>query len=222
MSIGGISSCGDGYNFPSLSEMRQKMFDRMDQDGDGLISKTEFQTAAEKRSQKTGQTMDVDQVFAAIDTNQDGSIDKSENDAALEQMHQHHHHHAQGAGGDMSKLLDQIFAAMDTNQDGVVDKTEYEAAMNQIEGALGGSTASTASASGTADSSTTSSTTAANSTDSSTTTASSTDAAADTNKDSTLLTLIQQLLQNMLSMEKYHDNNPFSGSQGSTGTDSYA
>lgn len=209
MSIGAIGGCGSGCDSQYINELRQKIFDRMDQDGDGLISKSEFQAAADKRAQKTGQTIDVDKAFAAIDTNQDGSIDKSENDAALQQMHHHHHHPPPSdAASNSANLLDKIFAAMDTNQDGVVDKTEYEAAMQQIEGALGGSTASGTSASGT--------------TNSVSTAASSTDASADTNKDSTLLALIQQLLQNMLSMEKYQNDNPFPGSQGSTGTNSYA
>ena len=207
MSIGGIGSCGGGYNFPSLSEMRQNMFDRMDQDGNGLISKTEFQTAAAERAKKTGQAMDVDKLFAAIDTNQDGSIDKSENDAAMENM-KPPPPPPPDMMSDLSGLLEKIFAAMDTNQDGVVDKTEYEAAMNQIEGQLEGSTASAASSSGT--------------TGSSTTTASSTDAAADTNKESTLLALIQQFLESMLSYEKYQHDYASSGSQDSKSVNSYA
>ena len=175
MSIGGIGSCGGGYNFPSLSEMRQNMFDRMDQDGNGLISKTEFQTAAAERAKKTGQAMDVDKLFAAIDTNQDGSMDKSENDAAMENMK---------------------------------PPPPPPPAMNQIEGQLEGSTASAASSSGT--------------TGSSTTTASSTDAAADTNKESTLLALIQQFLESMLSYEKYQHDYASSGSQDSKSVNSYA
>ena len=206
MSIGAISGFGGGCNFPSISEMRQNMFNKMDQDGDGLISKTEFQTAAEKRAQKTGQTMDVDEVFAAIDTNQDGSIDKSENDAAMESMKPPPP--PPDMMSDLSGLLEKIFAAMDTNQDGAVDKTEYEAAMNQIEGQLEGSTASAASSSGT--------------TDSSATTASSTDASADTSTESSLLALIQQLLESMLSYEKYQHDYASSGSQDSKSVNSYA
>ena len=207
MSIGGIGSSGGGIDYQSLSEMRQKMFAQMDQNGDGSISKSEFQAAADKRAQETGQTIDVNKVFAAVDTNQDGVIDKTENDAAMSQMHHHHHHSApSGSAGALSQLLGQIFSAMDTNQDGVVDQTEYDAAMQQIGGQQAGSTASAASSSGTTDSAATTAGTAA----------SSTAAAADPNQASTLATLIQQLLQDVLSYEKYQNGSASSGSGSQT------
>ena len=203
MSIGGIGGIGGGGgNFPSPSEMRQIMFNRMDQDGDGVISKSEFDTDAEKRAEKTGQSLDADKIFAAIDTNQDGVIDKSENDAALESMFPPPPPPASANG--LSEILDKIFAAMDTNKDGVIDKSEYEAAMEQMEAGRGNGTAS------------------AGSNDSSASALSSTDESAATESESSLLALIQQLIENLLNHEKYQSDYASSESKDTESVDSYA
>lgn len=204
MSIGGISGIGGGGNFPSPSEMRQIIFNKMDQDGDGVISKSEFDTDAEKRAGKTGQSLDADKIFAAIDTNKDGVIDKSENDAALESMFPPPPPPPPASANGLSEILDKIFAAMDTNKDGVIDKSEYEAAMEQMEAGRGSGTASVGS------------------NDSSTSGLSSTDESAETKSESSLLALIQQLIENLLHHEKYQSDYATSESKDTDSVDSYA
>jgi len=216
MSIGAVGSFGGGCNFPSISEMRQNMFKKMDQDGDGAISKSECQTAADTMSKETGLSITADEMMSIFDLNQDGAITKAEQTEASPTWEQHMADLMDAAGmsrmgppppppdaaGDLSELLSKIFAAMDTNGDGVVDQTEYNTAMTQIEGGLEGSTASDTSSSGT--------------TSSSTTTASSTDTTTDTSSQNTLLALIQQFLENILTYEKQQNDYASSQGQGTT------
>ncbi|MBS0246158.1 MAG: EF-hand domain-containing protein [Proteobacteria bacterium] len=72
-----------------------KLFAKLDTDGDGTISKSEFEAAA---SQHGIGTSISDAVFAKLDGNGDGSVSQSEL-ASAAQGHGHHGHHMAGAGG---------------------------------------------------------------------------------------------------------------------------
>jgi len=63
-----------------------KMFLRMDANGDGVIDKAEFTAAKEKREEKTGKEIDSEKQFAKFDTNSDGHISKSEYDTRKAEM----------------------------------------------------------------------------------------------------------------------------------------
>ena len=74
MAIGSLGS----MNQVSLTKMHQEMFKRLDQNGDGKVDKTEFAAAGKK--QDAGK---AEELFAKIDTDQDGSISEAESDAFL-------------------------------------------------------------------------------------------------------------------------------------------
>jgi hypothetical protein len=81
---------------PSLSS---QLFSLLDTNGDGSISKSEFDTTLGQN----GNTAKADSVFAKLDTNNDGSVSPTELASALQgQNGQVHHHHHHGGGGEAS------------------------------------------------------------------------------------------------------------------------
>ena len=77
------------------------LFAKLDTDGDGQISKSEFENALGSNGVDTSS---ADALFNKLDTNGDGSVSQDELAAA---RHGHHHHHAVGAGSQngLSSLL---------------------------------------------------------------------------------------------------------------------
>ena len=70
------------------------LFSQIDADGDGKITKTEFENALGAGGTNLAQ---ADDVFSKLDSNADGSVSLDEMSKALKSGH--HGHHAQGAGG---------------------------------------------------------------------------------------------------------------------------
>jgi hypothetical protein len=103
----------------------QSLFSQLDTDGDGSISKTEFENAL---SQSGVDTSSADALFSKLDQNGDGSVSQSELSSAAHRGHGHGHHHmeagasdgAKGGGGQggLSSLLDS------TSADGASTQTE--------------------------------------------------------------------------------------------------
>ena len=88
------------------------LFGQFDTNGDGQISKSEFEKAFGSGADMTK----VDGLFNALDSNQDGAIGENELTSAAESAasHHHHRHHAHGAGsGDGSSLLDMLKSGAD-------------------------------------------------------------------------------------------------------------
>ncbi|RJR32956.1 MAG: hypothetical protein C4567_17505 [Deltaproteobacteria bacterium] len=144
MSIDAIGG-GGGYNPPSISEMRQRMFTKMDQDGDGVISRGECETAAQEMSQHTGLSITADQMMSIFDLDQDGVITQAEQTEASPAWEEHMKGLMETAGirpmgpppppemgGELAELVKEIITAMDTDGDGAISKTEYDAAMQQL------------------------------------------------------------------------------------------
>lgn len=73
----------------------QAFFSKLDSNGDGQISQSEFENAASKVGVSTST---ADAVFAKIDANSDGSVSQSELTKA-DHGGGHHHHHVEGGGG---------------------------------------------------------------------------------------------------------------------------
>jgi len=203
MSIGAVSGVGGGYDFPSITEMRQKMFTKMDLDGDGAISQSECETATSEMSQKTGLSITAEQMMSIMDLDQDGVITQAEQTEASGDWESYMAGLMEEAGmramgpppppppemsSEMSDLLDQIFTAMDTDGDGAISKTEYEAALEE----LGEQSDSTAAASTATGSSTSTSTTSATE---------STEAASST-EETSLSALLAQFLEMLGKMEE--------------------
>jgi Ca2+-binding EF-hand superfamily protein len=145
MSIDAISG-GGGYNMASISEMRQRMFTKMDTDGDGVISQSECETAASEMSQKTGLSITADQMMSIFDLDQDGVITQAEQTEASPTWEEHMKDLMEAAGirpmgppppppemgGELSELVKEILTAVDTDGDGAISKAEYDAAMQQL------------------------------------------------------------------------------------------
>jgi Ca2+-binding EF-hand superfamily protein len=61
-----------------------EIFDKVDIDNSGGLDETEFQTLADKISEATGEEVDVAELFATHDADQDGVLSEEESMAALE------------------------------------------------------------------------------------------------------------------------------------------
>jgi Ca2+-binding EF-hand superfamily protein len=84
----------------SPSSALQDLFSKIDTNGDGQISKTEFENALGSGGTNIAQ---ADAVFSKLDTNGDGSVSLNELSSALQgaggKGGHHHHHHVASSGG---------------------------------------------------------------------------------------------------------------------------
>ena len=97
-----IAAQGDATNTAPTnpSDALQDLFSQIDANGDGSITKTEFENALGAGGANTAA---ADKVFGELDTNGDGSVNLDEMKSALQGADGHHGHghhmHAHGAGG---------------------------------------------------------------------------------------------------------------------------
>jgi Ca2+-binding EF-hand superfamily protein len=230
MSVGAMSSIGGGYNHPSISEMRQKMFKQWDTNSDGSIDAGECQTAADNMSKATGLSITADQMMSIFDLNQDGVITQAEQTEASPAWEQHMAD-LMGTSGmsqmgppppppdaasELSDLADKIFAAIDTNGDGTISKTEYETAMEQLDGQSDSTTASSATTT------TDSSTSASSSTSTAATSTSTATDSTTATEETSLSALLAQFLDLLAMLQKDQYSSYSQNSQNSQGMDYYA
>lgn len=87
---GYISKDEDAAQEAKMQQMHQgppeSPFAKMDANGDGKVDKTEMSAFFDEMTQKTGKSINVDELFTSIDTNGDGFISKEENDAYEAQL----------------------------------------------------------------------------------------------------------------------------------------
>lgn len=149
--VGGCSSAGgmSGMQRPDSSKMVDNLFAKLDTKGQGYIEKSDFQGAFDKVSSKTAS---ADDVFKALDGNDDGKITKQEMSDSVTKLadqlvSQLQSMRMSGKGGgmegagisksDINSMLDstggtsqklndlaQNFDAADTNQDGTISAQE--------------------------------------------------------------------------------------------------
>jgi Ca2+-binding EF-hand superfamily protein len=122
--ISGISSSA-----ASLSEMRQKMFNQIDTNGDGSIEKSEITALIEQNTSTL-----VDGLFGSLDADQDGLISQIESDSGLAKLGQQMKHGGPGTSavsGTQPPPPEKVFDTADVNEDGVVSKEELAAVMGQ-------------------------------------------------------------------------------------------
>jgi Ca2+-binding EF-hand superfamily protein len=129
------------YGAEDVSAIRQQIFQRVDTDGSGTISKDELGAAISKGPGATSGSggPSVEALFAQIDTNGDGSIDQSENNAFLQaQQGQQTGHAHRGHGGrrhhaaaDPAGAAAAVFGKADTDGDGSISKSDLLAALPQ-------------------------------------------------------------------------------------------
>ncbi len=95
------------------------LFAKLDSDGDGTVSKGEFENVLGKAGVDTNS---ADALFSKLDANGDGSISKGEMKSARNaSFHAHHHQVAGGGGGGAASLLKA------TNADGSQSQTTSNA-----------------------------------------------------------------------------------------------
>jgi hypothetical protein len=80
----------------SQSSALQDLFSQIDGNGDGQISKSEFESALGAGGTNLAQ---ADDVFNKLDTNGDGSVSLDELKSALQGKGHHHHHHVADSDG---------------------------------------------------------------------------------------------------------------------------
>jgi Ca2+-binding EF-hand superfamily protein len=105
----------------SQSDALKDLFSRLDANGDGQISKSEFENALGAGGTNIAQ---ADDVFSKMDSNGDGNISLDEMSSALKGSGKGHHHHHRAGGSDQS-AADPLLQALDgasstsvTNSDG--------------------------------------------------------------------------------------------------------
>jgi hypothetical protein len=79
----------------AVAAQAQSVFGEFDSNGDGQISKSEFEGVFGSNAD----TSKVDGLFNALDSNGDGSVSQDELTSAAEQSHAAHHHHHHLHGG---------------------------------------------------------------------------------------------------------------------------
>ncbi|MBA4397541.1 MAG: hypothetical protein C0394_09200 [Syntrophus sp. (in: bacteria)] len=128
--VSGISS-SSSFSTASLSEMRQKMFNKIDTNGDGSIDKTEMSALLQQNTSQDTSSL-VDKIFSKQDTDQNGLISLIESNSAMEKLAQEM---KQGGGisavSGMPPSPNKVFDTADTDKDGFVSKDELAAVMGK-------------------------------------------------------------------------------------------
>jgi len=119
--VSGIS----GMSTSSLTEMRQKMFDQIDTNGDGSLDKSEITALIEQNTSSM-----VDNIFAQMDTDGDSAISRIESNAEMSKLG----HEMKGRGPGMQGTQgppppEDVFETADTDGDGMVSEDELAAVM---------------------------------------------------------------------------------------------
>ena len=127
--VSGINSSSN----VSISQMRQKMFNQIDTNGDGSIDKSELTAMMPKNASSL-----VDEIFSKADSNQDSLISQIESSSALAKLGQGMKSNSAGmsgiSGSNPPPPPEKVFDTADTNKDGVVTKDELSAVMGSQEG----------------------------------------------------------------------------------------
>ncbi|MCP4619494.1 MAG: EF-hand domain-containing protein [Bradyrhizobium sp.] len=116
------SQSGTSFQPMSREDALKDLFSKIDTDGDGKITKSEFENALGAGGTNTAQ---ADDVFSKLDKNGDGSVTMDEMSSALKGGRGHHggHHHmpsgaGDGSGDPLMQALDSATGGTVTNADG--------------------------------------------------------------------------------------------------------
>lgn len=115
---------------PPADSPSAKLFAKLDADGDGRISKTEFGAAAEKAGADSAL---ADAVFAKIDGDSNGAVSATELGKADRGGHRHHHHVESGATSVASAEDVGATATSDVASDSRAESTRSKRAATLLE-----------------------------------------------------------------------------------------
>jgi Ca2+-binding EF-hand superfamily protein len=134
-----MSSTGsiNGSGSLSSADFYTSMFKKLDENGDGKITKAEF----EKAQAKMGISVeDADKLFSQVDTDSDGSISSTENETFLK------NHKPSGppppppssssTSSSSGISLTDLFAQTDSDGDGILTESEQQAYLKKVEDAF--------------------------------------------------------------------------------------
>jgi len=76
--VAGMRNYMGSMNLQSMQQRREQMFDKLDTDASGGLDTVEFSEFAQKLSDKTGNTIDSETVFATYDADNDGALSSDE------------------------------------------------------------------------------------------------------------------------------------------------
>lgn len=136
MSQGAVQKAADGGR-PNSNQM----FSKVDQDNSGGLDQAEFQTLADKISETTGDSVDIQAVFDTYDKDGDGELSQDETDAVMGANRPQEPPPSMGGmeamqGGPPPGDFE-IFSDADENEDGSLDETEVQALTDIISQATG-------------------------------------------------------------------------------------
>lgn len=111
--VSSISSGGMSSTY--ISQMREKMFQKLDSSGDGKLDSSEISKALSGGSQSSDSASSL---ISALDTDEDGLLSQLELDAGMSKLHQEMKSAQSGNEED-------LFSRIDTDGDGSVSKEEF-------------------------------------------------------------------------------------------------
>ena len=111
--------------FSLMQQSMQSVFNKSDDDGDGMLNKSEFSTFISSLAEKTGAASDTDAIFAEADADGDGLLSETEFETLMSSMP------APPEGAAEEQDTSAMFADTDTDGDGLVSIEEFEAAAPQ-------------------------------------------------------------------------------------------
>jgi Ca2+-binding EF-hand superfamily protein len=114
---------GGGYDVTSIW---QTLFNKIDQNGDGSIDKTEMESIRSKNGPS------VEDIFTKLDSDQDGVIGKNEYEEALSKIRTQQPPGPPPTGNMGPPSPEEIFTKMDQDGDGSISKGELKSAMAQM------------------------------------------------------------------------------------------
>src|SRR5262245_60563133 len=130
----GSSACSmspgaaDGGSSPGRARFVDRIFSKLDANGDGAIDKAELPSFVQMAAgSDDANPVDVDGLFAKLDADSDGAVSKDEFGQAAQQLHDELRGQQLGPGGagfDLTQVINNLYAKADANGDGSVDDSE--------------------------------------------------------------------------------------------------
>ena len=143
-SISSIGGAGGGWSTGHVHRQppsQQRLFDKVDSDGDGGVSATEFESMVSDISAKTGNTLgDSAELFSQMDGDGDGSLSSSELQEGMKSLmppppSTMAFAQSRGAGGESDG--DDLFSMIDADGNGSLSSDEVQALVEQASSELG-------------------------------------------------------------------------------------